>query len=257
MKWLGNSILAFASCSRTFRESALRHPTTVCAASQESRLSRRVFIKDGVFFGWMLPWMVVERTEAMITDPKTGISFPSEGEIETAIPLDWKDVDNPFEDVARFDRLDSSPDDIFYTEPRFVEHVDAGAVQILTEYISNDALHEGDSVLDLCSSWTSHIDTNQATKLKRVAGLGMNGKELSDNPVLTDWTVHDLNLNPQLPYEDNSFNVVLCQLSIDYLTRPKQVLKEVARVLKPGGTIHVLFSNRLFLSKVRIFTTRY
>ncbi len=43
--------------------------------------------------------------------------------------------------------------------------------------------------------------------------------------------------------------VVLCQLSIDYLIRPLEVLKDVGRVLKPGGKVHILFSNRLFLSK--------
>jgi SAM-dependent methyltransferase len=41
----------------------------------------------------------------------------------------------------------------------------------------------------------------------------------------------------------------LCQLSIDYLTKPLQVCREVLRVLRPGGTVHILFSNRLFLSK--------
>jgi SAM-dependent methyltransferase len=46
-----------------------------------------------------------------------------------------------------------------------------------------------------------------------------------------------------------TFDVVLCQLSIDYLTKPLQVLKEVGRILKVGGTVHILFSNRLFLSK--------
>ena len=52
-----------------------------------------------------------------------------------------------------------------------------------------------------------------------------------------------------MPYNDNSFDCVLCQLSIDYLTRPLQVCREVLRVLEPGGKVHILFSNRLFLSK--------
>jgi hypothetical protein len=255
MKLLGYAIAAFASCSPM--QDHVRLSTHSFVAMECSR-SRRLFLKhQSSFLGGLttlgLPWLMIDHTEAMTTDPKTGISLPSEGDIEASIPVDWNDADNPFGDdtpQTLFSRLDASPDSLFYAEPRFVEHVDAAAVQTLTDYISKEALHKGDCVLDLCSSWTSHINVNQATSLKRVAGLGMNAKELSANSALTDWIVRDLNQNPQLPYEDNSFDVVLCQLSIDYLTQPKQVLKEVSRVLKPGAMIHVLFSNRLFLSKV-------
>ena len=68
---------------------------------------------------------------------------------------------------------------------------------------------------------------------------------------MTDFVVQDLNANPnvKLPYETGSFNVVLCQLSIDYLIHPLEVMKEISRVLKPGGKVVILFSNRLFFSK--------
>jgi SAM-dependent methyltransferase len=79
----------------------------------------------------------------------------------------------------------------------------------------------------------------------------MNAKELEANKALTEWTVQDLNKNKyvQLPYENNSFDVVMCQLSIDYLIHPLEVMKEVSRVLKPGGKVAILISNRLFLTK--------
>jgi SAM-dependent methyltransferase len=50
-------------------------------------------------------------------------------------------------------------------------------------------------------------------------------------------------------FANESFDVVMCQLSIDYLTKPLDVMREVARILKPGGRVAILFSNRLFLSK--------
>jgi SAM-dependent methyltransferase len=182
-------------------------------------------------------------------DSKSGILFPDPGEISSAMPNDWNDVENPFlGDTSIFSRLDSTPDSLFYAETRFGEHVDDNAVKILTDFISTKAVKDNDCVLDLCSSWTSHLDTSQVS-LKRVSGLGMNAKELSANPSLTDWTVSDLNQNSNLPYDDETFSVVLCQLSIDYLTRPLEVLKEVGRVLKPGGVIYIFFSNRLFLQK--------
>lgn len=61
----------------------------------------------------------------------------------------------------------------------------------------------------------------------------------------------DLNKSPSLPYPDASFDCVLCSLTIDYLTKPLRVTREVARVLRPGGLFAVTFSNRLFFTKVR------
>jgi SAM-dependent methyltransferase len=219
--------------------------------------SRKDFIANtaGVFLALPSSFLLQcpEEAAATIQDPKTGILLPSEGEIEDSIPKDWKNVDNPFTDRRLFTRLDTSPDSVFYTDPRFVEHIDENAVQLLTDYVSNHAIAEQtdgcESVLDLCSSWTSHITTSRAKDLKRIAGVGMNQQELEANPVLTEWLIQDLNERPKLPFEDDSFDIVLCQLSIDYLTRPLEVLKETQRVLRPGGTIHILFSNRLFLSK--------
>lgn len=190
---------------------------------------------------------------AATRDPKTGILLPSVGEIQSSIPTSWDESDNPLVggDSSSLSRLDSSPDSIFYSEPRFVEHVDEQAVESMTSYISDGLLRPGDSMLDLCSSWTSHIRPGRASELKRVAGLGMNAKELESNGALTEWTVQDLNAdkNVKLPYDDGSFDVILLQLSIDYLIHPLEVMGEASRVLKKDGKIAVLFSNRLFLSK--------
>ena len=193
------------------------------------------------------------KVNAVYKDTKTGTLLPDVGEIATSIPTDWSGVDNPFEDSdsSLFSRLDKTSDSLFYSDPRFVEHVDENAVQRMTEYISDSALQPGDSVLDLCSSWTSHIRSDAIDKLalKRISGLGMNEKELTSNSALTEWTVCDLNQSPKLPYKDGSFSVVFCQLSIDYLTKPLEVVREVGRVLQPGGRFHVIFSNRLFIQK--------
>lgn len=204
---------------------------------------------------------------AMYTDKKTGIQFPEVGEIASAIPTPWNDDDDDDDDdiqeltdKSRFQRLDSTSDAIFYQEPRFVEHVDDTAVARMTEYLNLVVVAppEVHAVLDLCSSWTSHLPPSRRNtsgsistddKLQRVAGLGMNAQELQANPSLTEWTVADLNEKPVLPYTDSSFDAVVCQLSIDYLTQPVQVCREIGRVLKPDGKVHILFSNRLFIQK--------
>lgn len=53
----------------------------------------------------------------------------------------------------------------------------------------------------------------------------------------------------RLPYEDNSFDVITNAVSVDYLTRPIEVFKEMHRVLKPGGQAIMSFSNRCFPTK--------
>ena len=59
----------------------------------------------------------------------------------------------------------------------------------------------------------------------------------------------DLNAKPVLPFPDKSFDVVTCVVSFDYLTKPKEVMKEVARVLRPGGKLILSQSNRCFYTK--------
>jgi SAM-dependent methyltransferase len=104
------------------------------------------------------------------------------------------------------------------------------------------------AILDLMASWDSHLPDR--LKPSRVVGLGLNENELRENSALTERVVHDLNREPRLPFEDRSFEAVLCTVSVDYLTRPVEVFREVARVLKPGGLFLVSFSNRYFPTKV-------
>jgi len=214
-----------------------------------SSTRRKVIDALGTSFGALVIGSTSSPAHASVKDPKTGILLPSEGEIEAAIPSSWDEDENPFVSMGRdkFARLDSAPDSEFYADPRFVEHVDENAVKSMTAYIDR-FLEPDDIVLDLCSSWTSHISPGRSDL--KVSGLGMNQKELEANTILADWTVLDLNKDTaKLPYDDTSFDKVLCQLSIDYLTRPLEVMKEVSRVLKPNGKIAILFSNRLFIQK--------
>ena len=108
-----------------------------------------------------------------------------------------------------------------------------------------DELGVGGDVLDLMSSWVSHLSTPP----RALTVLGLNAVELAANPVATARVVQDLNADPTLPFPDASFDAVLCCVSIDYLTAPVAVLREAARVLRPGAPVVLTFSNRLFPSK--------
>lgn len=162
---------------------------------------------------------------------------------------DW-DSEWPYS-KGDFARLDRSADTDFYREPRFVEHVDEKAVAAMEAYLGRVTSAGRPRVLDLCASWNSHLG---ADFRGTASGLGMNAEELRGNKQLADWVVRDLNVAPPpgeavLPYPSSSFDVCVISLSIDYLTRPREVMADVARVLKPGGTVHVLFGDRLFITK--------
>lgn len=144
-----------------------------------------------------------------------------------------------------FEREDETSDALFYGEPRFVAHIDDETIAALTAYY-REFLPPGSRVLDLMSSWISHLpDVDYA----RVSGLGMNERELGANPRLDDAVVHDLNVDPRLPYEDGAFDRTVVAVSIQYLVRPLEVFRDLARVLKPGGRVAVAMSHRCFPTK--------
>lgn len=156
-----------------------------------------------------------------------------------------------------FQRFDESPDTVFYDAPRFVTHIDDPAIAALTKYYSQvfpPSNTPGIAILDMCSSWVSHFPAGY--KQERIAGMGLNEEELKRNPVLTEYVVQDLNTNPKLPFEDNSFDVITNVVSVDYLTKPLAVFKEMNRILKPGGLAIMSFSNRCFWTKaISIWTS--
>jgi SAM-dependent methyltransferase len=187
------------------------------------------------------------RTRGMLVRRFTGDSTPYSFPV-TPIRLvkEWPD-EPPFkpEDFFRADEID---DGSFYAVPRLVYHIDEPAVASLTQYYRNN-IPAGSNILDICSSWISHYPLEFPDTMKRISATGMNKLELMYNDQLTDYQAKNLNVDPTLPYDDNTFNVVTCVVSIDYLVSPIQVLKEVNRVLKPGGKVIISQSNRCFPSK--------
>ncbi|MGY1715695.1 class I SAM-dependent methyltransferase [Geodermatophilus sp. SYSU D01106] len=148
-----------------------------------------------------------------------------------------------------FDRADERPDAEFYGPPRLVTHIDDGAIAavggLYAELGIDGSAPAPTRVLDLMSSWVSHFRTPPA----ELVVLGMNAAELAANTAATEQVVHDLNADPRLPLPDGDVDAAVCCVSIDYLTRPVEVLAEVGRVLRPGGVLAVTFSNRCFPTK--------
>jgi SAM-dependent methyltransferase len=146
-----------------------------------------------------------------------------------------------------YDRQDERPDGEFYNVPRLVKHIDDRAIHEVTR-LYREYLPPGGEVLDLMTSWVSHLPDE--VSYARVSGLGMNEEELRNNPRLDDYEIHDLNENPILPYSDGEFDAAAIAVSVDYLARPVEVLRDLGRVVRPGGPVAISFSNRCFPTKV-------
>ena len=145
-----------------------------------------------------------------------------------------------------FQRMDPRDDSEFYQQARLVQHLDTQAIAHVTDIYAR-FVQPGTRVLDLMSSWVSHLPS-ELTDVE-VTGLGMNAEELAQNPQLQRYAVHDLNRDPVLPFADNSFDTVICTVSVEYLLQPVAVFEQVRRVLKPGGRYVVTFSDRWFPTK--------
>jgi hypothetical protein len=164
-----------------------------------------------------------------------------------------------------------------------VTHIDDTAIRLLREYYGAVLPREG-RILDLCSSWISHFppeleeialasakakakakapgdsDSRQNQDVKaegqlqlqlQVIGMGMNTTELNHNPILSQRIIQDLNDDPTLPASVLSpLHALTCAVSIDYLTKPLQVLLSAHELLEPGSYVHLVISNRCFPTKV-------
>ncbi len=158
----------------------------------------------------------------------------------------WRRQPTDFFEPDAFGRSDTTNDSVFYQTPRMVHHLDVTSRAIISDLYGR-LLLQGGRVLDLMSSWVSHLPKH--LPFDRVVGLGLNQDELDHNPDLNQTLVHDLNHNSILPFDSETFDGIICTASIEYLIDPMTVIKEAARVLRPEGVFVVTFSNRWFPSK--------
>jgi SAM-dependent methyltransferase len=142
-----------------------------------------------------------------------------------------------------FRRSDEAPDPEFYGPARLVTHIDERAIAAVGQ--AYDDWGVTGRVLDLMGSWISHFRSPPAD----LVVLGMNPDEMQRNAAAASWVLHDLNADPTIPFGNAHFDAAVCCVSVDYLVRPIEVFREVARVLVTDGPFVVTFSNRCFPTK--------
>lgn len=157
-------------------------------------------------------------------------------------------LEEPLPELPRgaFEKQDTGDDSDFYAPARLVTHIDESATDALTAYY-RATLPAGGVVLDLMSSWVSHLPPD--VTFAQVIGQGMNAEELAANPRLNRSFVQNLNQTPALLLETDTCDAALCCVGVQYLQRPVEVFADVQRVLRPGAPFIVSFSNRCFPTK--------
>ncbi len=140
---------------------------------------------------------------------------------------------------------DSAADPGFAGEAPFAR-IDPAAIAAVTN-LYREVLPPGGAILDVMSGWVSHLPPE--APYRRVVGIGIEKRALAENPFLDEWRVQDLNRDPGLPFAAGEFDGATICAAVQYLARPAEVFREIARVLKPGAPLIVTFSNRCLATK--------
>ena len=143
-------------------------------------------------------------------------------------------------------KIDVMDDKIFYQQPRYVHHLSVSFRDRLTKLYSK-YLCNHHTILDLMSSWVSHLPAN--TDFKKVIGHGMNASELNANKRLDTYWVQDLNKSQNMPIEDSTIDIGLIVAGWQYLQYPEKVSSELSRIIKRDSFLLISFTNRAFWTK--------
>ena len=143
-------------------------------------------------------------------------------------------------------KIDESNDEDFYSNPKFVYHLDANFRNYLSSIYKKE-IKENSKIVDLMSSWDSYLPPSR--KYKKVIGHGLNQDELKKNKILNSFWIQNFNSNQKIPLDSNSVDYCLMVAAWQYLQYPETLTREIARILADCGKIIISFSNRAFWHK--------
>jgi SAM-dependent methyltransferase len=140
---------------------------------------------------------------------------------------------------------EAAVDPAFAPETPF-EQIDGAAIASVTN-LYREILPPGGAILDVMSGWLPHLPPE--APFRRVVGIGVDRQVLAENPFLDEFRVQNLNANPTLPFATGEFDGATICAAIQHLARPGEVIRELARVLRPGAPLVITFSNRCVATK--------
>jgi SAM-dependent methyltransferase len=83
---------------------------------------------------------------------------------------------------------------------------------------------------------------NYRDRIERLVGVDVDEEAGRANPYLDEFVVADL--GEALPFEPDSFDLVYANFVVEHLTDPARAFAEWRRLLRPGGALVLLTSNR-------------
>lgn len=96
---------------------------------------------------------------------------------------------------------------------------------------------------ELVRDWLPSAEAIQSrfrSDSKRLVGIDCVADDVSRNPYLSERVVGNL---LEMPFPDQSFDLATANMVAEHISEPDRFLKEVKRVLRPGGTFLFLTPN--------------
>ena len=104
-----------------------------------------------------------------------------------------------------------------------------------------EALSPGSAALDAGCGRTTRL-RDYRDRIDRLVGTDSDESAGCENPYLDEFVPADL--GERLPFDDDSFDLVYANFVVEHLERPEDAFDEWRRVLREGGRLVLLTTNR-------------